>query len=125
MAYYDNYYIQVPVAPSAQTVSIKTDDYEILSTESGTLFSMYLAGKDIELTLPESPAAGFWIDVFYPVLTNTISVVTSGSDDFIDSDDGGLHPSAAVVFYGGQSRFFHIGGGKWLEFTYGNWTFSG
>ena len=125
MAYYDNFIFTSSAEPVNQTVTVKTTDYTIQDTETGVLFSSQGASANIEFTLPEDPEEGFWVDFFHPVLTHSITVVTAGSDKFFDSDDGGEHTSASVVFYGGQCRFWYIGGNRWIEHSYGNWTFSG
>ena len=123
MAYYDNIYIRP--APTSHNVVEQTCDFTANAASTGDIYKANTT-SDITMTLPESPALGYWCAIWNPD-DGATTVATSGSDVMYDTDnvDGDQFTQATVATSNGlHATFYYMGSGEWVESTYGAWTFS-
>lgn len=129
MAFYTNINLTDAVEPTAAVVTNISGAHSVDSDLSGSWIVTNGISASVTITLPADPQIGFFVGVFHAhaIGTYTVTVATAGSDTMYDTDDGtgaGNFVSTVSSTAGQSGSFYYIGNNKWIEHTYGTWTFS-
>jgi len=113
-----------------QSVVAKDDDYTVVATDHGTIFTNTGASATVLFTLPASAScvAGKTRFRFFADIAQIIQIQPAGSDDLhVFSDGSSNHAENGVPIFTAGSRgncieVFYIGGGQWGSLASSGWA---
>lgn len=114
--------LNVKAARTLRRVQVKTADYQVLETDSGTIFTNYGDGDAITFTLPTTPTDG--LHFYFVSATDYNFTITAPDEKLItyrDATADGLTMTANEI---GVAAFVFADGNMWYGISIGRGDFT-